>query len=144
MATVFDVARYIVKKRGTITTVKLQKLVYYSQAWSLVWDEKSLFKNKIQAWANGPVIPALFQAHKGKFRVNVKDLPQGNIRRLSKEEKGTIDSVLKYYGNQSAQWLVDLAHLEDPWKEARKGCEAGERCTNKITNASMMDYYSGL
>lgn len=144
MAKVFDVAKYIVKKYGTITTVKLQKLVYYSQAWSLVWDEKPLFRSQIEAWANGPVIPNLFRAHKGKFKVSVKDFPQGNIRRLTKEEKETIDNVLNHYGNKSAQWLVDLTHLEDPWEEARKGCEVGEKCSNKITNASMMDYYSGL
>ena len=37
---VFDVAAYILQKTGSMTTMKLQKLVYYSQAWSLVWDEK--------------------------------------------------------------------------------------------------------
>ena len=144
MAKVFDVARYIVKKLGTITTVKLQKLVYYSQAWSLVWDEKTLFRSKIQAWANGPVIPTLFQAHKGKFKVGVKDFPEGRIRRLSEDERETIDAVLDHYGKESAQWLIDLTHLEDPWREAREGCETGERCTNEITNASMMEYYSGI
>ena len=43
MASVFDVAAYILEKQGEMTTLKLQKLVYYSQAWSLVWDEKPLF-----------------------------------------------------------------------------------------------------
>ena len=41
---VFDVAAYILEKIGSMTTMKLQKLVYYSQAWSLVWDEKRLFE----------------------------------------------------------------------------------------------------
>jgi uncharacterized phage-associated protein len=144
MAKVFDVAKYIVKRQGTITTAKLQKLVYYSQAWSLVWDEKPLFNNEIQAWANGPVSPDLFQLHKGKFQVSSKNFPKGDTGQLNVEEMETIDSVLKYYGDKSAQWLIDLTHLEDPWKEAREGCAAGERCTNEITIASMMDYYSGL
>lgn len=144
MTGVFDVAKYILKKQGKTSTVKLQKLVYYAQAWSLVWDEKPLFRNKIEAWANGPVIPTLFRAHKGKFKVSNKDFPFGKISRLKKREIETIDSVLKHYGDKSAQWLVDLTHLEDPWKEARKGCKIGERCTNEITHASMMDYYSGL
>lgn len=39
MATVFDVAQYILEIKGTLAAVKLQKLVYYCQAWSLVWDE---------------------------------------------------------------------------------------------------------
>lgn len=60
MATVFDVAEYILQKLGEVTTMKLQKLVYYCQAWSLVWDEQPLFEDDFQAWANGPVCPALF------------------------------------------------------------------------------------
>ena len=51
---VFDVAAYILEQKGSMTTMKLQKLVYYSQAWSLVWDEKPLFEEAIEAWANGP------------------------------------------------------------------------------------------
>jgi hypothetical protein len=43
---VFDVAAYIVNKLGIISTMKLQKLVYYAQAWSLVWDEQPLFQEK--------------------------------------------------------------------------------------------------
>jgi len=144
MANVFDVTRYILKKLGPMTTAKLQKLVYYSQAWSLVWDEKPLFRQKIQAWANGPVIPTLFRAHQGKFKVNVASFPDGNIRRLNKDQKETIDSVLSHYGKKSAQWLIDLSHLEDPWKNARKGCKPGEKCTNEITLGAMMEYYSSL
>ncbi len=144
MASVFDVAKYILKKCGNTTTVKLQKLSYYCQAWSLVWDEKPIFKNKIQAWANGPVIPTLFQAHRGKFVVITRDFPQGDTKRLSREQRETIESVLEYYGDKSAQWLVDLTHLEDPWREARKGCKPGGKCNNEITMGSMMEYYSGL
>lgn len=144
MSTVFDVAKYILKKQGEITTAKLQKLVYYSQAWHLVWDEKLLFRCKIEAWANGPVVPALFKAHKGKFTVTARDFPQGKMGNLKKVDKETINAILEYYGDKSAQWLIDLTHLEDPWREARKGCKVGERCTNEITPALMMEYYSGL
>jgi hypothetical protein len=58
-ATVFDVAAYILEKKGEMSAWRLQKLVYYSQAWSLVWDERPLFDEPIQAWANGPVCLAL-------------------------------------------------------------------------------------
>lgn len=43
MATVFDVAQYILEKTGKISTMKLQKLCYYSQAWALAWTEDPLF-----------------------------------------------------------------------------------------------------
>lgn len=49
MATVHDVAAYILAKHGPMTAMKLEKLVYYSQAWSLVWDDKPLFRSKIEA-----------------------------------------------------------------------------------------------
>ena len=63
MATVFDVAKYVLKQLGSITTMKLQKLVYYCQAWSLGWDGKPLFGENFEAWANGPVCPELFHKH---------------------------------------------------------------------------------
>jgi hypothetical protein len=48
-----DVAAYILKQTGEITAMKLQKLVYYSQAWSLVWDEEPLFSERVEAWRMG-------------------------------------------------------------------------------------------
>lgn len=54
MANVFDVAKYILVQRGEMSTMKLQKLCYYCQAWSLVWDDKPLFEEEFQAWANVP------------------------------------------------------------------------------------------
>ena len=65
MANALDVAAAILKRTGPIPAMKLQKLVYYSQAWSLVWDDRPLFKDRIEAWANGPVIPNLYRAHRG-------------------------------------------------------------------------------
>ena len=43
MATIYDVAKYILDKKGQLTTMKLQKLLYYTQAWTLAWDDKPLF-----------------------------------------------------------------------------------------------------
>lgn len=63
MANVFDVAKYILEKLGTLSTMKLQKLCYYCQAWSLVWDDTPLFDEKFEAWANGPVCRNCF-SHK--------------------------------------------------------------------------------
>ncbi|WP_375339284.1 Panacea domain-containing protein [Planktothricoides raciborskii] len=56
MATVYDVAAYILTKKHPLTAVKLQKLLYYAQAWALVWDKKPLFPERIEAWVNGPVL----------------------------------------------------------------------------------------
>lgn len=142
MVTAQDVAAYILKQSGEMTAMKLQKLVYYSQAWSLVWDEKPLFRDRIEAWANGPVIPALYREHKGQFKV--KRWPCGDPAKLSASQRETIDSVLEYYGDKPSQWLSDLTHLEQPWLEARKGLAPGDAGTREITHAAMAEYYEAL
>ncbi len=142
MANVFDVAQYILHKQCSMTTMKLQKLVYYCQAWSLVWDEKPLFDEKIEAWASGPVVHELYDEHKGMFQIS--GLEKGNTDNLKLEEKETIDAVLQAYGAKPAQWLSDLTHMEKPWNEAREGIPIGQNCENEITLASMSEYYSGL
>jgi len=125
-----------------MTTWKLQKLVYYCQAWSLVWEERPLFKARIEAWANGPVVRALYDEHKGMFRVN--KWPEGDATRLTAKDRETVDAVLRFYGDKTSQWLSDLTHQEKPWVEARVGLRPGERGSREITLDSMHGYYSGL
>ncbi len=140
---VFDVAAYILNERpGPMTTWKLQKLVYYCQAWSLVWDEQPLFREKILAWANGPVVEELYQLHKGSF--HAPKLSKGNPDNLSPNQQDTIDHVLTAYSNKTAQWLSDLTHMETPWIEARGGLAPGERGDAIIELSSMYEYYSSI
>ncbi len=142
MPTVFDVASYILERRGSMTGMKLQKLVYYSQAWSLVWEEAPLFEEPIEAWAYGPVVPALYDLHRGNLEIS--KLRKGDPDILSQNQKETIEKVLEYYGDRPTWWLSDLTHIEDPWREARAGCEDGERCNRVISHAAMFEYYSSL
>lgn len=142
MANVFDLSAYILHKLGPMTAMKLQKLVYYSQAWSLVWDEKPIFNEEIQAWANGPVVPELFYAHQGEFLVS-KEL-KGDKDNLSKIEKDTIKGVLKYYGDKDAAWLSALTHEEAPWIDARDGMQQLERGNKPITLGALTEYYGNL
>lgn len=144
MTNVFDVAKCILQKmKGSITTMKLQKLVYYCQAWALVWDEEPLFPERIEAWANGPVCPALYERHKGMFRIGADDL-NGDLSALAEKNIETIDAVLGYYSAKSSQYLSDLTHLEDPWRNARVGCAPGDRCNIEISHAAMAEYYQSL
>ena len=143
MANVFDTARYILEQSGRMSTMKLQKLCYYSQAWSLVWDETPLFNEDFEAWANGPVCPELFYKTKGKYSVNAED-ETGGEGNLSGNQKDTIDRVLEHYGSHDAQWLSQLTHMEDPWIKARAGLPRGAGCNNVITKESMALYYGGL
>ncbi len=143
MANIFDVAKYILEKKGTMSTMKLQKLCYYAQAWSLVWDDKPLFDEEFEAWANGPVCKKLFLKTKGHYSVSA-DNETGGSGDLTDDEIDTINQVLKYYGDHSAQWLSQLTHMEDPWNEARKDIPNGVGCNQIITKESMAIYYGGL
>ena len=141
---VMDVAEYILRERGTMTTGKLQKLCYYAQAWSLVWDDAPLFEEPIQAWANGPVVPALYKWHRGQYRVS--GTPDGDPRVLSQDQKETIDAVSAFYGDMSTGELTRLTHLEEPWAETRwlAGLGPGQRGDIEIPLDAIVDYYSGL
>lgn len=143
MTTVLDVAKYILSKQGDMTAMKLQKLVYYSQAWHLVWDEEELFPERIEAWANGPVAPDLYRAHRGAFRVSAVNFP-GDADVLQPNEKGTVDGVLEFYAGRSAAELSDLTHLEEPWRLARGDAAPHARSTHEITRAMMAEYYGAL
>ncbi|MBP7279400.1 MAG: DUF4065 domain-containing protein [Sedimentibacter sp.] len=122
--------------------MKLQKLVYYCQAWSLVWDEAPLFSEKIEAWANGPVIRDLFNYHRGLYYLDV--IPIGNPDLLNEKQKETVKAVVDYYGAMKSQQLIDLTHLETPWKNARMELSAAERGNIEIKISDIADYYSSL
>ncbi len=143
MATVFDIAEYILKRMGPMSAMKLQKLAYYAQAWSLVWDERPLFADEIEAWANGPVVRSLYESHRGQFFIN-PGFFAGDPNALTGSEQETVDRVLEFYGGKDPQWLSDLTHLELPWREARRGLADGERGSNIIEKDVMAEYYGSL
>ena len=143
MATVFDAAAYILDKYGTMSAMKLQKLIYYSQAWSLVWDDEPLFPERIEAWINGPVVPALYERHKDEFKVT-PEIVGGNPAALTDAQRETVDTVCQVCGALNAQQLSDMTHNEAPWRDARKGLRPNERGHSVITHAAMAEYYSSL
>ena len=145
MHTVFDVANYILTKCGTMTTMKLQKLVYYCQAWSLAWDDKPLFSEDFEAWANGPVCKKLYNIHRGKFEIGKDDLKRYvKDMDFTDEEKETMDIVIDDYADKAPFWLSELTHSERPWKVARGNTPLGAPCSQIITKESMQNYYNEL
>lgn len=137
MPTARDVAQYILDSRGPTTAMKLQKLVYYTQAWSIVWDDDVLFNEPIEAWKNGPVVRDLWESTRGRFRVEA--IPGSDTSRLSAGQRETVDRVLDFYGSQDAQWLSDLTHMEAPWKEAY---QQGQN--TPISLERMSEFYSTI
>lgn len=142
MANINDVAAFIIEKAGPMTAMKLQKLAYYAQSWHLVWEERPLFGDRIEAWANGPVVRSLYDAHKGRFTLD--GWPEGESTNLDAAEVSTIEAVLDFYGSRTAHELSELTHREQPWRDARVGIPIGTRSNAEITHASMFEYYDGL
>lgn len=143
MTSIFDVAAYVLDKLGVMTTMKLEKLCYYSQAWSLVWDERRLFPERFEAWANGPVCPDLYHAHKGMFKITRGDI-HGDPSNIDEDGTSTIDAVLNAYGKMGAYQLSELTHSERPWRDARGDLPQGAICNTEITEAAMAEYYGSL
>lgn len=139
MATVKDVAAYILRTSGPMSAMKLQKLVYYSQAWSLAIRGKRLFVEQVQAWAHGPVVYELFEMHRGQYAVS--RLP-ADSQELVAEDRRHVDRVLGHYARMTADALSKLTHAEGPWLTARAGVPEGERASAVITAEAMGKFYA--
>ncbi len=145
MPSILDAAKYILEKQGSLSALKLQKLTYYTHAWCLAWTDEALFPEEFQAWRNGPVNPDLYQRYRDEYPVTSTMVP-GDSATLSEDQQDTIDHVLKAYGDKSPQWLSDLTHAEDPWRNAcdRAHPQAGEHCDEVIAKTEMLEYYASL
>ena len=145
MAHVQDVAAYILDKLGPMTAMKLQKLCYYSYGYHLVWEERKLFPEHFEAWANGPVAPALYRLHRGKLEVEPGDIP-GDPAALDAGEGESVDLVLDGYGSLTAHQLSRMTHTERPWLAARSRGKAGplERSQARLKDSDIFDYFDSL
>lgn len=141
---IFDVASFILEEEGEMSTMKLQKLCYFSQGWALAWSDRPLFPEDFQAWANGPVSRPLYSRHKGKYAVSRLDA--GDPAALSDQQMRIVDSVLDKYAHLSGFQLSELTHKGAPWKSVRERfhLEDGDRCEVVISKESIKKYFSTL
>ena len=145
MATVFDVAKYILDRYGAMSAMKLQKLIFYCQAMSLVWDDVPLFESEFQAWVKGPVCRDLYNAHKGKFMLNDSRFLESygaDVSRLSSENIETINAVVDSLIDLTPYQLSRMTHEEEPWKNAREGLKNTAYSDVVIPKSDMEEYYS--
>lgn len=67
------IAWKFLSKGSDISVLKLQKLLYYVEAWHAALKDKALFSNDFEAWAHGPVCKDVFIKYRhehGKSIVN--------------------------------------------------------------------------
>lgn len=146
-------ARYLafryMSEGDTITNLKLQKVLYFVYVWTLV-KGKGVFSEKFQAWANGPVVPSVYNALK-KYGASPIDAKFVNLK--SEVEFKTLvnelgETVIKYadktyeiYGIKSAFELVNLTHIDPAWKKARKGLDVGQVGRVEILDTDVVYHY---
>ena len=131
------------QEKRPISNKKLQKLLYYAQAWSLVIRKNKLFNDKIEAWVHGPAIRNVYIEYK-KFGFNPieKKLDLNNIEAVPQDIKKFLDEIWRVYGKKDAGYLEMLTHSEKPWQEAREGLQGSENSKNLISVKSMRDFYT--
>ena len=147
MTNASDIAIYLIDKSikdGTpITNKRLQKLLYYIQAWHLAINKKPLFDDKIEAWIHGPAIRSIYEIYKGFVASPINKIPDGEeVIKLEKKTRDFIDRILNAYSKYDTATLEYMTHAEEPWQYARKGLEVNESSNNEITQESMLNYYS--
>ena len=145
MSTIFDVAKYILSEYGEMSTMKLQKLCYYSLVEGLVSDSHiAIFNNKFEAWANGPVCRDLWNVHKGLFYMNKSLIPESNLTTLPQQYKNFINVALEKYGKFNGAELSAQTHKEKPWIDAIGDVNSPKNSSHVISKQSIINYYSAL
>lgn len=122
MATAHDVARYILTlcdedEGDLISNLKLQKLLYYSQGFSLAMRGRPLFSEAIKAWEHGPVIPDVWHQYRDYGRGQIPAPVDFDASVLHARERELVDEVYEVYGQFSAWKLRNMTHSEPPWKD---------------------------
>lgn len=126
-----------------MTNLRLQKLLYYAQAWHLAFTARPLFEDDFEAWTHGPVVRSLYNKFK-EYDWRPWPVPSSEMPGIPEESRPILDEVWEQYGQFSATYLEDLTHQEAPWINARGDREPADRCSGIISKESMRDYYAGL
>lgn len=127
----------------SITHLKLQKLVYYAEAWTNTILNRQLFNEDFQAWAHGPVVRSLYDRF-NSFGWEALPLPENEAVEFEPEVAALLNDIWSIYGQHSAKYLEGLTHSEEPWIVTRGDLAPEERSENIIPKTSMREYYSQL
>lgn len=143
MANVFDVAKYILSEIGEISTMKLQKLCYYSLVRGIVAGNIIMFPEKFEAWVNGPVCRELWNVHKGAFYIDKSKIANDLLSRngLNAECKRYINETLEEYSNKSGTQLSEQTHKEQPWIDSIRNINTVKNTRHVISYDSIKQFY---
>ena len=121
-----------------ITNLRLQKLLYYAQAWHLAMHEKPLFLDRIEAWGNGPIQPDVY-AKFARFGHQQLDHETSDWK-VAKHVSNHIADLMRAYGHLSSFDLEMVSRDEEPWKAARNRITETDK-TPEVSRDLMMRFY---
>lgn len=146
-----DLSLYVFAKLERIGHLKLQKLIYYIDAWHMVYFDKPLISNDFEAWVHGPVVREMWDFYKNRLPLfdELRFNEYGRQRALatfkvSDSQSELIDDVLEEYGDKTAYYLEVLTHSESPWREARRGLAPLDITDRVISKKTMQTFYASL
>lgn len=140
---------YALKYFGPMSHLKLQKLLFYCQAYHLAKFNDTLFDEDFEAWVHGPVCREVYNVLKGKsvlhsdVSYDESDFDSDVIlaENVASEQYGLINEVLSELSKWSGSELETSTHNEQPWIEARKGHTPNQNCSTIISKDSMRNFY---
>ena len=148
MYTVDNIADFFLSKES-IYPKKLQKLVYYSYAWSIALLNDSpeniqfkLFESDVEAWVHGPVVPELYRKYKDFGWQEIPQVKDFDESIFASEILDILQQVWDVYGGFTGNQLEAISHKEMPWIEARKGIPVCMASSEIISDKNMFIYYN--
>ena len=139
MIEVSDIAAALIERTGSLSTFQLMKLTYYVQAWHATIYGEPLFESRIEAWANGPVSPALWRQYK---RMNVVSKAySGDPSKVTGPASLLVDLVISHYGHLNGDELSAISYSEKPWKDVWGDRPLTSRGNDVIPVESMVSFY---
>ncbi|WP_254566210.1 Panacea domain-containing protein [Oscillatoria sp. HE19RPO] len=144
MVSPFAVANYFIwlaNETGSfLSNLKLQKLVYYAQAWHLALEESPLFEEDFEAWIHGPVLPTLYQKYESfSWKPIIENVAKPT---LNPQLEKFLKEIADVYFWCDAYELELMTHQEDPWKIARGNLPLDAPSTDIIKKEWMKEYYA--
>ncbi|MBK8221028.1 MAG: SocA family protein [Candidatus Obscuribacter sp.] len=132
-----------------LTPLKLIKLVCIAYGWVLVTLEQRLFRERIEAWSFGPVVPSLYHEFKiyrkqpiDRFALDYDFDGNSTLPRVPAENSAlhqVLTKVWDMYKHLTAAQLVSLTHeVGSPWSQATS---VGDRY---IDDLLIRDHYESL
>lgn len=111
------IAYYCYRKRYNLTNLRLQKLLYFIQLYFFLCHDEPCFKNRMEAWDLGPVVPDAYQHYK---KYGAKEIPVekgDSTHLLKKEDSILITAIIEALSDIPTFQLVNMTHKQLPWKK---------------------------